>query len=239
MTYLYFARHGRTADNARRVFQGQSGGGLDAHGRAQAERLAARVASLALDAIVTSDLLRAVETARIVGAACGLDPALESALREVDVGAWSGKDHEEIAAQFPDEWMAWSRGIDVRRGGGETYAELAERVEAAALRTAVRYPRRRVLVVSHGGAIRSYVARLLGLSREGFRALGNIENTALTLVEIPVSGSSGSTVGSPSGDERPRLRFLNDASHLEGLEPPSEPRGPAATTHGGAPPKAE
>lgn len=204
MSFLYFARHGRTADNLKRVFQGHLGAGLDDHGRAQAARLARRMASFRLDAIVSSDLERAVETARIVGDACGLEPALESDFREVDVGTWSGKNDEEIAVQYPEEWAAWSRGLDVRRGGGETYAELADRIERGAARVAAAYPGGRVLVISHGGAIRSYVAKLLGLTTEGKKSLSPIGNTAVTLVER-------------SRDSQSRLHFINDHSHLEGL----------------------
>lgn len=202
-TTLLLARHGQTADNANHVFQGQSGSGLDASGRAQARRLAARVARAGLSAVVSSDLERALETARIVAAAVGVEPSIEAGLREIDVGQWTGKSHREVEALHPEEWAAWVAGIDVRRGGGETYAELAERIDGALGRVVAAHEGGRVLVVSHGGAIRSWVGRLLGLSVEGMRVLGGVANTSLTAVERDGRGF--------------RLHAWNDTAHLEGM----------------------
>ena len=98
-TVLHLARHGETDDNANKVFQGQRGAGLNARGRAQAERLAARVAP-SIDTIVSSDLQRARETAAIVAAAVKTEVVLDEGLREVDVGAWTGLSYEEVAAKF-------------------------------------------------------------------------------------------------------------------------------------------
>jgi broad specificity phosphatase PhoE len=204
-TYLLLARHGETADNARLVFQGQAGKGLNARGRAQAARLAERVARSRPDALFASDLERAVETARIVTEASpGLPVNVEPDLREVDVGAWTGKSHHEIEELFPEEWAAWSSGLDVRRGGGETYAELAERIERAVVRIVAAHEGKRVLLVSHGGAIKSYVARILGVSGEGLRALAGVGNCGLTVIERDARGRS-------------RLHAWNDTAHLEGL----------------------
>lgn len=200
--FLLFARHGETADNRGRRFQGQQfpGPGLDATGRAQAARLAERLKKAGIDALVTSDLRRAVETAGYVAEATGLEPRLEPLLREVDVGTWTGKTYEEIAELYPEEWAAWSAGLDVRRGGGETYAELAVRVE----RAVASLRGRRVLVVSHGGAIKSFVAKILGVANAGLRALAGVANAALTVVERDELG-------------RYRLHSFNDTAHLEGL----------------------
>jgi broad specificity phosphatase PhoE len=204
MTLFYFARHGETDDNARLVFQGQGGKGLNARGRSQARRLAERMHKSRVTSIFTSDLERAVETSLIVGAACGVEPAMDPDLREVDVGLWTGKSHEEIAELYPEEWSAWSGGFDLRRGGGETYGELAERIERAVVRICATDARDPVLVVSHGGAIKSYVSKILGASPSGMRALAGVGNAGLTIVERDDRG-------------RMRLHAWNDTAHLEGL----------------------
>jgi probable phosphoglycerate mutase len=204
MTLLYFARHGETDDNARLIFQGQGGKGLNARGRAQARRLAERMHKARVTTIVSSDLERADETARIVGHACDVVPSVDADLREVDVGQWTGKSHEEIAALYPEEWAAWSSGLDLRRGGGETYAELAARIENAVARIVAMDARDPILVVSHGGSIKSYVAKLLGVSADGLRALAGVGNCGLTVVEHDSRG-------------RLRLHAWNDTAHLEGL----------------------
>ncbi|MBX3201381.1 MAG: histidine phosphatase family protein [Labilithrix sp.] len=206
MGLLYcLARHGETADNAARIFQGQGGSGLNRLGRAQASRLAERLRRSPPDAIFASDLERAADTARYVSEACGVPVELDPDLREVDVGAWTGKGHDAIARLYPEEWAAWDAGLDVRRGGGETYAELAERVGRALDRIAGRHgDGARVLVVSHGGAIKSWIAKLLGVAPGGLRVLAGVANAALTVVERDARA-------------RHRLHSWNDAAHLEGL----------------------
>ena len=203
MTLLFLARHGETADNAKRVFQGQAGRGLDVRGRAQAARLAERMSRAGLTALVSSDLERAVETARTVASVVGLEVQHDRDLREVDVGTWTGKSYDEVADLYPEEWAAWSAGLDLRRGGGETYAELAERVDRALARVADAHAGGRVLVVSHGGAIRSWVVHHLGLSAERVRGLSAIGNAALCVIERAARGWI--------------LRAYNDEAHLEGL----------------------
>ena len=101
-------------------------------------------------------------------------------------------------------WAAWSNGLDVRRGGGETYAELAARIERAILRIASSAGRDPILVVSHGGSIKSYVSKVLGVSPEGLRALAGVGNCGLTIVEL-------------DSRNRVRLHAWNDTAHLEGL----------------------
>jgi broad specificity phosphatase PhoE len=204
MTLLYLARHGETDDNARLVFQGQGGKGLNARGRAQARRLAQRMHKSRVTSIFTSDLQRAVETALLVGAACGVEPAMDPDLREVDVGLWTGRSHQEIAELYPEEWSSWSDGVDARRGGGETYGELALRIERAVVRICASDARDPVLVVSHGGSIKSYVSKILGVSADGMRALAGVGNAGLTIIERDDRG-------------RMRLHAWNDTAHLEGL----------------------
>ena len=199
---LWLVRHGETADNASRVFQGQSGRGLNKRGQAQAARLAERLARNPPDRIVASDLERAFETASIVGAAAGLPVEKETDLRAVDVGTWTGKGYDEVKELYPEEWSAWDRGLDIRRGGGETYGELAERMDRAIAKVSAGGGR--ALLVSHGGAIKSWIAKILGVSAEGLRALGGVANTGLTIVERDDRG-------------RHRLHSWNDVAHLEGL----------------------
>jgi broad specificity phosphatase PhoE len=201
-TILLLARHGETDDNARQVFQGQRGGSLNDRGRAQAQRLAERVAR-SVDAIVSSDLLRARETAEIVAREANLAVVLDDALREVDVGAWTGLSYEDVLQRFPEEWAAWRAGADVARGGGETYAALAARVGAALAGVARAHRGKRVLVVSHGAALRSAVCAALGLSPSWTAPLAGMQNAAL------------STLAYEEGAESTRLLSYNDASHLE------------------------
>jgi len=197
---LLLVRHGQTADNASRVFQGQGGRGLNDEGRRQARQLAERLRTAGVDRIVSSDLERAVETARIVGGALSLTAETDEALREVNVGAWTGLSYAQVAERFPEEWTAWGAGKDIRRGGGETYAELALRIAGAVERIAAAGDHETILVVSHGAALRSFVCRLLGLPAQGSRVLAGMVNTAITTITTDEHGM--------------RLMSWNDSAHL-------------------------
>jgi probable phosphoglycerate mutase len=181
---LILVRHGETDDNRNGVFQGQLGEGLNALGRKQAARLAARLSAADPPAaLYTSDLARARETAAILGDALGFSPVPDPDLREVYLGGWQGLSYAEIAERFPEEWAAWRAGKDVRRGGGETYAELGDRVSRSMLRVAEAHPGQAAVVVSHGAALKSFVARVLGLGAEGMRAFRVQGNTGVSVVE--------------------------------------------------------
>jgi len=103
MTALWFARHGQSTWNAEGRWQGQADPPLSALGRVQAEALAEALAGAGIALLAASDLARARETAAIVGARLGLAPVLEPALREHDVGAWSGLTRTEVEARWPAE----------------------------------------------------------------------------------------------------------------------------------------
>lgn len=202
-TKLLLVRHGETDDNKNLVFQGQTGRGLNARGRDQAARLAARLVATGIRAtsLHASDLDRARETAEILGRAIGLDPSLDPDLREVFLGTWQGLSHAQIAERFPDEWAAWQRGEDIRRGGGETYVDLGERMARAVDRIADARPGEAGIVVSHGAAIKVLVARVLGVGAAGLRAYRVSSNTGVSVVERTEAGTW-------------RLLAWNDASHL-------------------------
>ena len=143
---ILLARHGQTDFNAPPVrIQGTLDPPLNETGRAQARELAEQVAGERIVALYTSDMLRARETAAIVGERVGLEPIVEPRVRECAWGAWEGRLVEDIAREEPENWQAW---LDA----GESLAEHMERT-AAALEE-VRAGSLPALVVCHGGTIR-------------------------------------------------------------------------------------
>ncbi|MFI1676814.1 histidine phosphatase family protein [Streptomyces sp. NPDC020607] len=170
-------RHGQTAWNLERRFQGSTDIQLTETGVAQAKRAARLLASLKPDAIVASDLKRAAATAGELSAITGLPVTHEEALRETYAGAWQGLTHDEIIARFGDQYAAWKRGEAVRRGGGELETEVADRAAPVVLRHAEKLPEDGTLVVvSHGGTIRTTIGRLLGLEPHHWEGLGGLTN---------------------------------------------------------------
>ncbi|MGZ9930916.1 histidine phosphatase family protein [Streptomyces sp. NC-S4] len=170
-------RHGQTSWNLERRFQGSTDIELTEAGVAQARRSARLLASLKPDAIVASDLRRASATAAELAALTGLAVAHDAALRETYAGEWQGLTHDEILEKYGEQYAAWKRGEPVRRGGGELETEVADRAAPVVLEHVERLPRSGTLVVvSHGGTIRTTIGRLLGLNAYDWEGLGGLSN---------------------------------------------------------------
>lgn len=170
-------RHGQTAWNLERRFQGSTDIDLTDTGVSQARRAARLLASLKPDAIVASDLKRAAATASELAALTGLEVTHEEGLQETYAGEWQGLTHDEIITRFGDQYNAWKRGESVRRGGGELETEVADRAAPIVLRHAEKLPEDGTLVVvSHGGTIRTTIGRLLGLESHHWEGLGGLSN---------------------------------------------------------------
>lgn len=170
-------RHGQTAWNLERRFQGSTDIPLTAEGLNQARRAARLLAGLKPDAIISSDLMRTRATAAELAAVTGLVPRHDEALRETYAGDWQGLTHEEIVERHGEQYYAWKRGEPVRRGGGELETEVADRAAPVVERHADKLPDGGTLVVvSHGGTIRTTIGRLLGLEPHAWEALGGLTN---------------------------------------------------------------
>ncbi|MEV7563707.1 histidine phosphatase family protein [Streptomyces tanashiensis] len=170
-------RHGQTSWNLERRFQGSTDIELTETGVAQARRAARLLAALKPDAIVASDLKRAAATAAELAVLTGHAVSHDSALRETYAGEWQGLTHDEIVARYGEQYAAWKRGEPVRRGGGELETEVADRAAPVVLEHAEKLPEDGTLVVvSHGGTIRTTIGRLLGLEAQHWESLGGLSN---------------------------------------------------------------
>jgi probable phosphoglycerate mutase len=169
---LVLLRHGRTAWNAERRFQGQADPPLDDVGVAQAYVVADLIAALQPDVVVSSDASRAMQTAVPVAERIGLDVLPDARLRERSLGHWEGLTRDEVAARYPDEFADWIAGRDVSRRGGETRADVAARAYAA-FRELPDVPV--ALIVTHSATAMALSARLLGLSQD-VHVLGPLAN---------------------------------------------------------------
>ncbi len=164
MTRLILIRHGQTDWNLEGRYQGQSDPPLNQAGREQAAAMARRLAGQPIEAVYASDLQRAAETARIIADALGLEVHLRRGLREINQGAWEGMLFADIQARYGALWAARRRDpTHARPPGGESVAELAERVGAVLDEIARSHPAGPVVVVSHGLALATVLCRLEGL----------------------------------------------------------------------------
>jgi len=177
-------RHGETNWNRENRFQGHADTPLNEAGRAQARALAQDLEPGSIDAIYSSPLIRAHETALILAERLGVAVEQTRALMEVDVGSWSGLTRTEVEARFPHgyrRWLEYGHGWD----DGESYETLGERVITGLLGIAEAHPHATVLAVTHGGPIRSALAAANRVSfddaRRSIRVVGNCAVVRLTV----------------------------------------------------------
>ncbi|HEV3155945.1 MAG TPA: histidine phosphatase family protein [Candidatus Baltobacteraceae bacterium] len=160
MRELVVVRHGRTAWNAEGRFQGQTDVPLDEVGLAQARMLAVGLAEEPFDFAVSSDLQRAVETARIALGGRSLELHQDARWREGYFGSWEGRRWEDLVVEQPDR--AFSHDPFIRFSpDGETFDQICERVRSA-YEEIREGEARSVLVVTHGGALHAMLRVALG-----------------------------------------------------------------------------
>ncbi|MFI8092780.1 bifunctional RNase H/acid phosphatase [Streptomyces sp. NPDC086080] len=197
-------RHGETPLTPQKRFSGSGGSdpSLSGIGREQAEKVADALARRGtVQAVVTSPLARARETADIVAARLGLEVGVEDGLRETDFGAWEGLTFGEVRERHPDDLNAWLSSPDAEpTGGGESFAATAARVAAARDKLIPAYAGRTVLLVTHVTPIKMFVRLALGAPPE---ALFRMELSAASLSAVAYYADGNASV-----------RLFNDTSHL-------------------------
>ncbi len=183
-TLLTLIRHGQTDANIDDRWQGVTDGELTLDGRAQAAALAGWYPGL--DSLYSSPLRRAQDTAAALGEVLGVPVVSHEGVIEMHLGDWEDLTTPTIQAEWAHLWeQIYHQGEDLPRGStGESLTETAARMEAALQELAHRHAGARVGVVSHGGAIRSFVLDRLGIGHEGRDRLAFVDNTAVTHVVI-------------------------------------------------------
>ncbi|MEW2316873.1 bifunctional RNase H/acid phosphatase [Streptomyces bauhiniae] len=197
-------RHGETPLTPQKRFSGSGGSdpALSEVGREQARLVAGVLARRGtVQAVVASPLARTRETAGIVAARLGLDVRVDDGLRETDFGAWEGLTFGEARERHPDDLNAWLGDPEARpTGGGESFAETAERIEEARARLVAEYAGRTVLLVTHVTPIKTLLRLALGAPPE---SLFRMELSAASLSAVAYYADGNASV-----------RLFNDTSHL-------------------------
>lgn len=176
-------RHGQTAWNLERRFQGTSDIPLDEVGLSQAGRAARLLAALRPTIIIASPLARAAATAEMLAEITGLTVTYDPDLTERSGGSWEGLTNAEIRAKYPTEHAIW------QPPGGETSEQVAKRVTAAIERALTKLPGEGVLVVaSHGAALRLGMLRWLGFPEELWSRFGGLANCSWSVLDEGRSG---------------------------------------------------
>lgn len=199
MTNIYLIRHCEAEGNLYRRVQGSYDGLPTARGRKQIDALAERFRNVHIDALYSSDLTRAMETAGAVSRFHPLEMRIDPRLREVDMGVWENVPWGNVARDDPEQMDYFSNTPEKWRvEGAETFGELRRRVTEAVLDIAAENEGKTVAIVSHGMAIRTFLSGITGLSA---RETGHGDNTAVALLHAE--------------DGRVTAEYFNDNSHLD------------------------
>ncbi len=200
MEKLFLVRHGETVWNSERRYIGRTDLPLSEEGIKQARSLANRFSKEKVEAIFTSPLKRAIQTAEIISKETGLKTVVFPELIEVDFGDWEGLTYEEIKQKFGDLIDNWLfRPSKVEIPSGEKWESVTKRVKSFFDEMSKR-SEETALVITHGGVIKTIISLILNHERIPFAS-------------FLISNSSVSAIG--LADSRPYLLYLNDTCHLK------------------------
>ena len=201
MTTIYLIRHAEAEGNLYRRVQGQFDGAITPRGQKQIDALSERFCAVRLDAVYSSDLVRAYDTALGVAKDLGLPVKTMPALREINLGVWDNRawadlenDEAEEMSNFSHNPERWSVA------GGEPFADLTGRIAGAILELAERHDGETIAVVSHGMAIRALLCHVLNVRAGDQQAVPHGDNTSVSLLHVE--------------DGSIRAEYCNDTSHL-------------------------
>jgi broad specificity phosphatase PhoE len=214
MALFYFIRHGETEWNAAGRLCGRTDVPLSDVGRRQAQLLAVRLKPIPFEALYSSPLRRALETASILGHAIGREAVADPRLLELSYGAWEGRTSDEIKRANPDVYRAWEQDpASVAPPEGESGEQLIERLKPFLADVEQRHLSGNVVVVCHRTVCRLLACHIMGVPISEYRKRIPMDNGALNIFET-MKGKW-------------HVVALNDSSHLSSAlaEPASTLQG--------------
>lgn len=166
---IHLLRHGETAWNIEKVFRGRAEVPLTDNGRKQAELAAGYLKDQGVQAIYTSPLERAVETAMPVAKLTGLEPISEEAFTGMDFGLWQGRPHREVKEEYPELFEKFHKQpADMRIPEGETFQEVMDRGMEGLAGIREKHPDQTVLIVTHRVICKLLVLGVMGQGPDRF-----------------------------------------------------------------------
>jgi len=199
-TATLLLRHGQTPMSVQKRYAGRSDAPLTDVGVQQAAAAAKRLASSGIAVIMTSPLLRTVQTAQEVAAVTGAAVITDDGFRETDFGAWEGLTFTEVRERWPAELATWLADPAVAPPGGESFTDVSARVSAALHRVLGARAGQTVLIVSHVTPIKTLVAAAL-LAPPAALYRMHLDVAALSAIDWYTDGPAV-------------LRSFNDTGHL-------------------------
>jgi broad specificity phosphatase PhoE len=205
MTRVYLVRHGTTDWNKEEIFRGRADCGLNETGQAEARALAAYFEDVAMDAIYSSPLSRAAETAQAIASDRGLRVISDPAFIDIDFGEWQGLPLKEVTEKYSELYRLWrERPQEITFPGGENLAQVRARSWQGFMRLLQENPQKTILIVSHRVVTKVLICAVLGLDDSHFWRIKQ-DTTAVNCFEH----TGGIFV----------ISLLNDTCHLKSIYP--------------------
>lgn len=202
VTRILLVRHCEAQGNVKRVFQGHTDAPISENGKKQLDLLALRLRNETIDAIYSSPLQRAYQTAEAINQFHHLPIYVKEGLMEIGGGSWEGKPWADFPVIDPQQSYYWDyEPYRFAPAGGETMRQVHERVQRAILEIVAENEGKTVCVTSHGCAIRNILCWTLGLPFEKLNEVDWGDNTAINIIDFDSS-------------HNPTVLVQNDASHL-------------------------
>lgn len=185
MTRIIMIRHGQSLANAQRRFAGHSDFDLSELGKKQAEAAAQYLCKKEkVDVIYASDLLRAHNTALPFSKVYSLPINDTEELREIFAGEWEGLTTDELFEIYGDDFRVWRGDFSKARcTGGESVAELYDRIVPSVMRLAEQNDGKCILLATHATPVRAIEANARGLGREGIGDISFVKNSSINIFE--------------------------------------------------------
>ncbi len=194
---IFLTRHAQTEENASGIIQGQLPGKLSQTGRIQAQKVAQRLKDWRIDFVYSSDLARAVETAKEIAKYHPNIPLqYDSDLRERNLGEYQGKNTAELGWQDENYVV---KEISLEKG--ESLEALYQRAQKFIDKLQKKHPKGRILCSGHEGINRAIIASILGKGPQGIQEVTDQYNTALNVIEL-------------SKDQKYKIHKINSIDHL-------------------------
>ncbi len=166
MTNIYLVRHGSTEWNEKRIWQGVVDTELSTRGIEEVEKIAKFFKNKSIDAIFSSPMRRALQTADIIASKIGYDSdkiIMDNRLRECEIRLWNGKTNEEIAQLYATQFHEWFTNLNSNIAGVESLESVQKRMYDLLRDVIVHFTNKNVIIVSHAIAMRMLISKVLNL----------------------------------------------------------------------------
>ena len=184
MTRIYLIRHGNSEANDRLEYAGHTDSKLTKLGLAQAQTLKEFFKDKKVDVVYSSDLQRAYQTVKVVADMFNLPVIPVEDLRELYGGDWEGIPYEDLPTKYPKEFYLWRNSMqDLITPNGESIKELTIRVSNAIRKIVSENEGKNIVIGSHGGSIRTFIAKELNNDTKAISLLGWVPNCSVSTID--------------------------------------------------------